>query len=279
MLDKDKLGPIHVPIVTPYAADQSVDHAKLRHLSVARGKYPGTSTFSRTNTSRAREKISFGFRLTAIVYLMTKPKLALITIVTTLAFSVAGAAEPDKIYTLLPDTALSGVVDPHMPDRAAIKKAWPKKPADPKNIKVGWAEMASTIPYFIEQDKSAQRIAKKYGMTVDFQSADSDLQRQCSEIDTFVTRKVDVIVVNPTDTLGISKCINRAVDAGIPVVAVGTVPDPSARILTTISPNPYENGFGAGQYIGNSSEKGVPITIALITGVAGNSTAESRSMA
>jgi ribose transport system substrate-binding protein len=207
---------------------------------------------------------------------MTNPKLALAAIATTLAFSVVGAAEPNKIYTLLPDTALSGVDDPHMPDRAAIRKAWPKKPTDPKNIKVGWAEMASSIPYFIEQDKSAQRTAKKYGMTIDFQSAEGDLQRQCSEIDTFVTRQVDVIVVNLTDTLGISRCINRAVDRGIPVVAVGTVPDPSARILTTISPNPYENGFGAGTYIGKSAEKGVPISVALITGVAGNSTAESR---
>jgi 4-hydroxy-tetrahydrodipicolinate synthase len=34
MLDKDKLGPIHGPIVTPYAADQSADHAKLRHLAM-----------------------------------------------------------------------------------------------------------------------------------------------------------------------------------------------------------------------------------------------------
>jgi 4-hydroxy-tetrahydrodipicolinate synthase len=33
MLDEDKFGPIHVPIVTPYAADQSVDHAKLRQLA------------------------------------------------------------------------------------------------------------------------------------------------------------------------------------------------------------------------------------------------------
>jgi 4-hydroxy-tetrahydrodipicolinate synthase len=34
MLDKDKFGPIHVPIVTPFATDQSVDHAKLKHLAM-----------------------------------------------------------------------------------------------------------------------------------------------------------------------------------------------------------------------------------------------------
>src|SRR5271165_3849915 len=33
MFDKNKLGPILVPIVTPYAADQSVDHAKLKSLA------------------------------------------------------------------------------------------------------------------------------------------------------------------------------------------------------------------------------------------------------
>jgi hypothetical protein len=33
MLDKDKFGPIYVPIVTPYAANQIVDHAKLRDLA------------------------------------------------------------------------------------------------------------------------------------------------------------------------------------------------------------------------------------------------------
>jgi ribose transport system substrate-binding protein len=192
------------------------------------------------------------------------------------AAAPAGAAEQAKIYTLMPNTSLSGVIDPNMPDRSAIKKAWPKKAADPKQLKVGWSEITMGGPWFVELAKGAKQTSAKYGFATDMQVADGDLQRQCSQIDNFVTRKMDVIVVDPTDTIGVSKCINRAVDAGIPVVTIGTVPESSARILTTISPNPYENGFGAGEYIAKSAGKDTPITAALIIGVVGNSTSESR---
>lgn len=207
-----------------------------------------------------------------------KTKSPLICSALALAFAgvAAHAADKEKIYSLMPNTSLSGVIDPQMPDRTSIKKAWPKTPADPKNIKVGWTEITMGNPWFVELGKGAQRTAKKYGMTVDMQVADGDLQRQCSHIDTFVTRKVDVIVVDPTDTLGVSNCINRAVDAGIPVVTIGTVPEPSARVLTTISPNPYQNGYGAGKYIAANAGKDQQITAALIIGVVGNSTSESR---
>jgi ribose transport system substrate-binding protein len=60
------------------------------------------------------------------------------------------------------------------------------------------------------------------------------------------------------------------------VVTIGTVPDASARVLTTVSPNPYANGFGAGQYIAKTAGEDTQITAALIIGVVGNSTSESR---
>lgn len=188
------------------------------------------------------------------------------------AQNASGKAE---IYSLMPDTALSGLIDPNMPDRTDIKKAWPKKPSTTDKIKVGWTEITMGNPFFVELIKGAQKAAEGSNLDLDVQVADGDLQRQCSQIDTFVTQAKDVIVVDPTDTLGIAACINRAVDAGIPVVAVGTVPSDKARVLTTITPNPYENGFGAGQYIAKDAGQS-PIVAALIIGVVGNSTSESR---
>jgi ribose transport system substrate-binding protein len=188
----------------------------------------------------------------------------------------AAAQDVEKIYTLMPNTALSGVLDPNMPDRKDIQKAWPKTPADPAKIKVGWSEITMGNPFFVEIAKGAQKTAEKYGFAFDLQVADGDLQRQCSHIDTFITNAMDVIVVDPTDTLGVSRCINRAVDAGIPVVTVGTVPESDARVLTTITPNPFANGFGAGEYIAKNAGKDTAITAAMIIGVVGNSTSESR---
>lgn len=190
--------------------------------------------------------------------------------------SAASAQAEAEIYKLMPNTALSGVINPYMPDRASIAKAWPKMPKDPKNIQIGWTEITLGNPWFVELAKGAQRTAKSDGFSLDMQVADNDLQKQCAQIDTFITQRKDVIVVDPTDTLGATNCINRAVDAGIPVVTIGTVPDSNARVLTTITPNPYANGFGAGQYIAKSAGKDTPIVAAMIIGVVGNSTSESR---
>ncbi|MBP7002757.1 MAG: sugar ABC transporter substrate-binding protein [Amaricoccus sp.] len=188
---------------------------------------------------------------------------------------LAQDADKPEIYKLMPDTALAGLIDPYMPDRTDIEKAWPKTPADPSSIQVGWTEITMGNPFFVELIKGAERTAKGTNITLDVQVADGDLQRQCGQIDTFITQGKDVIVVDPTDTLGVASCINRAVEAGIPVVAIGTVPSDRAQVLTTITPNPYENGFGAGAYIAKDAGT-EPIVGALIIGVVGNSTSESR---
>lgn len=185
-------------------------------------------------------------------------------------------AQTHEIYKLMPNTALSGVIDPNMEDRTSVKKAWPKTPANPKSIQVGWSEITLGNPWFVELINGAKRTATKYNINLDVQVADGDLQRQCAHIDTFITKKVDLMVVDPTDVLGSAACINRAVDAGIPVVALGTVPDKSARIITTVLANPYGNGFEAGRYVARTAGKDAAITSALILGTVGNSTSESR---
>lgn len=193
------------------------------------------------------------------------------------AAAQSGGASPGKaeIYTLLPNTALSGVADPDMADRKSVNKAWPKTPKDLNHLRIGWTEITLGNPWFVDLIRIAKRESATKGMSLDVEVADSDLQRQCSQIDTFITKQVDAIVVDPTDVLGVANCVNRAVDAGIPVVAIGTVPEASARILTTITPNPYDNGWQAGRYIARSAGK-TPIVAGMIVGVIGNSTAESR---
>ena len=96
-------------------------------------------------------------------------------------------ADKPEIYRLMPDTALSGLVDPYMPDRTDIEKAWPKEPADPNDIKVGWTEITMGNPFFVELIKGAERAAADTNLSLDVQVADGDLQRQCAHIDTFIT--------------------------------------------------------------------------------------------
>jgi len=186
------------------------------------------------------------------------------------------AADKHEIYKLMPNTALSGVVDPQMEDRSAINKALPKTPKDTKRIVIGWTEITLGNPWFVGVADGAKKKAAEYGYEINMQVADGDVQKQSAQIDSFIATGVDIIVLDPTDVVGAAADAQRAVDAGIPVIALGTVPDASAPIITTTLANPYGNGFEAGRYVADKLGKDTPITAAMIIGTMGNSTSESR---
>ena len=206
-----------------------------------------------------------------------KRRLALLAafVVAALFVTSAQAGEKHKIYTLMPHIALSGIVDPSMPDRKDIDKAWPKKPADAKKIRIGWTEINQVSDWFIGVRISAEAEAKKYGYELSFLIADDDANNQSQHIDTFITQGVDVIVVDPVNASAPVRDIERAVAAGIPVICSSAVPEDSP-ILTTLTANPFMNGFEAGKYIVSKFGKDQQIVATMIAGVMGSSSTESR---
>ena len=132
-------------------------------------------------------------------------------------------------------------------------------------------------PWFVAVKDSAIATAKEKGYNINFLVADGDPAKQSQQIDDLITQGVDVLVVDPVDTTAIILDIQRAVDAGIPVIAVGAAPSGEAPILTTISDNAYQVGYGAGEYAGGTFAKDEPINIGAIPGKLGNTTAESRT--
>ncbi len=207
---------------------------------------------------------------------MLKKTLKTSLLVVTLMSSAAWAEGKHEIYTLMPNTALSGVIDPDMPSRADINKALPIDLGDDGKLTIGWSEMTLGNPWFVAVVDGAKATAEKYGYDLQVQVNDFDLAKQSAQVDDFITLGVDVIVIDPVDVLGAVADVERAVAAGIPVVAIGTAPDAAAPIVTTVTANPYGNGFEAGLYIVKNWSADTPINAAMIMGLMGNSTSESR---
>ncbi len=196
-------------------------------------------------------------------------------VLTATAATAADQAKRHRIYEIMPHISLSGLMDPDMPDRSDIDKAWPKKPADPKKIRIGWTEINQASDFFVALRDAAERYAKFYGYDIGFLIANDDANAQSQHIDTFITQDVDIIVVDPVNSSAPVRDIERAVAAGIPVITVGTVPE-DCPILTTFCTNPFIDGFMAGQYAakGYAAERDVLATV--VIGVMGSSTSESR---
>jgi ribose transport system substrate-binding protein len=179
---------------------------------------------------------------------------------------------------MLPKISLVGVRDDAaLTSRADINKAWPKTPKADGTLTIGWSEIAMANPWFVAVKDSAIKEAAAKGYTLNFLIAEGDPVKQSQHIDTFITQGVDAIVIDPVDTTAVILDIQRAVDAGIPVIAVGAAPSGEAPILTTISDNAYQVGYGAGEYAGSTFAKDEPINIGAIPGKLGNTTAESRT--
>lgn len=191
------------------------------------------------------------------------------------ASASAAQGEVHEIYQLMPKLSLAGIVNPYVKDRADIDKAWPKTPANGDKVKIGWSEINQSSDWFIAVKNSAEAKAKEYGYELEMLIAEDDPQTQSQHIDTFITQGVDVIVVDPVNSSAPVADINRAVEAGIPVVCVGAVPEDCAAI-TTLCSNTFMNGYLTGQYMAEQFQADEPINATMLVGVMGSSCTESR---
>jgi D-xylose transport system substrate-binding protein len=82
-----------------------------------------------------------------------------------------------------------------------------------------------------DRDLFVQR-AKELGADVLVQSANSDDARQITDVQTLISRQVNVLVILPHNGAGMAKAVRMAHEAGIPVVAYD-------RVITDCDPDIY----------------------------------------
>lgn len=113
--------------------------------------------------------------------------------------------------------------------------------------KVGMTVMTLDNPYFVAFQNSLEQQAEEHGFEPLISSADFDLAKQQSQIETFITKDVDVILLNAVDSRGIAGAVQQAKQADIPVIAVDVGAD-GGTTATVMSDN-YQAGKLAGEYI------------------------------
>lgn len=123
--------------------------------------------------------------------------------------------------------------------------------------------------------ESMDKKAKSYpdGVKLQFEDARSDVVKQLSQVESFISQKVDAIVVNPVDTAATKKITEAAVKAGIPLVYVNRRPDDLnlPKGVVTVASNDLEAGEMQMQYLADKMGGKGDIVI-LLGDLANNST-------
>jgi len=92
----------------------------------------------------------------------------------------------------------------------------------PKAIKsIGITVGDISNPFWLAMTNGAKESAAGIGATISVQDAAQDLAVQTAQIETFITQKMNLIIVGAVDSVGIAPAVERAKAAGILVVAVG----------------------------------------------------------
>src|SRR5947209_2716915 len=124
----------------------------------------------------------------------------------------------------------------------------PGNSSGPKTIKqIGLTVQAISNPFFVAIQQGAQAEAKRIGAQVILEDANHDVGTQSNQMDDFIQKHVDLILLNAVDSAGIAPAVQRAIKAGIPVIAIDV--GAQGGVNATVESNNVQAGQLACQFI------------------------------
>ncbi|MFC0525143.1 ribose ABC transporter substrate-binding protein RbsB [Pontibacillus salicampi] len=151
--------------------------------------------------------------------------------------------------------------------------AKPDQETDMENIKIGLSVSTLNNPFFVSMKDGVEEAAQKQGMDVVVVDAQNDAAKQINDVEDLIQQGVDLLLINPTDSSGISTAVQSANSIGIPVITL----DRSAEkgdVATLVSSDNEKGGEMAGSYIVEQLGEGAKV--AELEGVPGASATRER---
>ncbi len=137
-------------------------------------------------------------------------------------------------------------------------------PAMAAPLKIGISFQEMNNPYFVLMKQSLEEAAGTIGASVIATDARHDVAKQINDVEDMIQKKIDILILNPTDSTGLEGVIKAAKAAGVVVVTV----DASAKgpVDTYVGSKNYDAGLLACEYLGKAlGGKG---DVAILDGIA-----------
>ncbi|MFN3071625.1 substrate-binding domain-containing protein [Serratia sp. J2] len=118
-----------------------------------------------------------------------------------------------------------------------------------KEYKIGASLLTQQHPFYIDLADAMKAEAKKDDVVLNISIANQDLNKQLSDVEDFITKKVDAIIISPVDSKGVQAAIIKAEKAGIPVITVDVAAE-GVPVVTHVATDNYAGGVEAGKLMG-----------------------------
>ncbi|WP_370675457.1 substrate-binding domain-containing protein [Pleomorphomonas sp. PLEO] len=111
---------------------------------------------------------------------------------------------------------------------------------------IGASLLTQQHPFYIELADAMKAEATAKNVPLELAIANQDLNKQLSDVEDFIVKGVDVIVLSPVDSKGVKAVIEKAQKAGIKVITVD-VPATDVKVTSYIGTDNYAGGVKAGE--------------------------------
>ncbi|WP_158894738.1 MULTISPECIES: sugar ABC transporter substrate-binding protein [unclassified Pseudomonas] len=145
------------------------------------------------------------------------------------------------------------------------------------DLKIGVSMPTFDDNYLTYLRENMSKKAKQGGISLQFEDARNDVVKQLNQVQSFISQKVDAVIVNPVDTAATRNLIESASKAGIPLVFVNRKPD-DAKLpagVVTVTSNDREAGHLQAQYI--ADKLGGKGQVAILLGELSNNSTQVRT--
>ena len=130
--------------------------------------------------------------------------------------------------------------------------------------KIGMSFQEMNNPYFVSMKEALDAAARQLGATVHVSDARHDVNKQIADIQDMIQKGVKILLVNPTDSVGIQSAVKAAHDAGVIVVAIDA--NASGPVDSFVGSKNRDAGYQSCKYLvqslGGSGE------VAILDGIA-----------
>jgi ABC-type sugar transport system substrate-binding protein len=143
-------------------------------------------------------------------------------------------------------------------------------------LKVGVSFDKMDDAFRVGEKKYLDQHAKEMGIELVYQDAQSDAQKQSSQVQSFISQKVAGIIEIPWDTQAVAADISAAKAANIPLAIMDQQPADTSNVFFYVGGDPNSDGKMAGEFLVKSAA-GKPIKVLELQGSLNNVNGIERS--
>lgn len=145
--------------------------------------------------------------------------------------------------------------------------------AQAESYTIGFAVSTLENPFFVTMKDAAVAKAAELGVELVVLDAQDSAETQASQVEDFITRGVDLLIINPVDSDAIGTSVMACNEANIPVITVTRASNAGTVVQHLDIDNKEAGRLDAEQLLKDLVGKG---NVAILEGIAGSSSAIER---